>query len=53
MPEYSKAVKLAARNIPQVDIAVAGRLNVYEVLAHDKLLFTRKTIEKLKEAYLE
>ncbi len=53
VPEYSKAVKLAARNIPQVDIAVAGRLNVYEVLAHDKLLFTRKTIEKLKEAYLE
>lgn len=53
LPEYSRAVKLAARNIPQVDVAVAGRLNVYEILAHDKLLLTRETVEKMKEAYLE
>jgi large subunit ribosomal protein L4 len=53
LPEYSRPVKLAARNIPQVDVAVAGSLNVYEILAHDKLLLTRQSVEKMKEAYLE
>ncbi len=52
LPEDNKTIKLAARNIPKVDIAVAGQLNVYEILAHEKLLITRKAIEQMKEVYL-
>jgi large subunit ribosomal protein L4 len=50
--EDNRKVKLATRNIPHVDVAVAGRLNVYEVLAHEKLLLTRETVERMKEVYL-
>jgi large subunit ribosomal protein L4 len=53
LPEDNKAIKLAARNIPNVDITIVGRLNVYEVLVHEKLLMTRETVERMKEVYLE
>ncbi len=52
LAEYNKAIELAARNIPNVDIAVAGRLNVYEILAHEKLLMTQGAVERMKEVYL-
>jgi len=52
LPGVSKEIKLAARNIPNVDIAIASQLNVYEILAHEKLLITREAIERMKEAYL-
>lgn len=52
LPENNKTVELAGRNIPNVDVAVAGRLNVYEVLSHDKLLMTQKAVERMKEVYL-
>jgi large subunit ribosomal protein L4 len=50
--EDNKTVRLAARNIPNVGVSVAGRLNVYEVLAHEKLLMTQKSVERIKEVYL-
>ncbi len=53
LPEDNKAIKLAARNIPNVDITIVGRLNVYEILVHEKLLMTRETVERMKEVYLE
>jgi large subunit ribosomal protein L4 len=53
LPEDNKVIKLAARNIPNVDIAIVGRLNVYEVLVHEKLLMTRETVERMKKVYLE
>jgi large subunit ribosomal protein L4 len=45
-------VKLASRNIPNVDVSVAGSLNVYDILAHEKLLMTKKAVERIKEVYL-
>jgi len=52
LPEENKTIKLAARNIPNVDIAITGKLNVYEILTHNKLLITRKAIEQMNEVYL-
>lgn len=52
LPEENKIVKLAARNVPNVDVAVVGRLNAYEVLAHEKVLLTAKALERMKEVYL-
>lgn len=53
LPEDNKAIRLAARNIPNVDIAIVGRLNVYKILVHEKLLMTREAVERMKEVYLE
>jgi large subunit ribosomal protein L4 len=50
--EDNKAIKLAARNIPHVNVAIAGQLNVYAILAHEKLLITQKAVEHMKEVYL-
>jgi large subunit ribosomal protein L4 len=52
LPEEDEVLKRAARNIPCVDVAVVGKLNVYEVVAHEKLLLTSKAVEKMKEVYL-
>jgi len=52
LPDDNKTIKLAARNIPNVDIAVAGKLNVYDILLHEKLLMTRDSVERIKEVYL-
>ncbi len=52
LPEDNKAVKLAARNIPDVDVAIVGGLSVYNILVHEKLLMTRETVERIKEVYL-
>jgi large subunit ribosomal protein L4 len=39
------AIERAARNIPQVKVLLAGGLNVYDVLGHGHLLFTRAALE--------
>jgi large subunit ribosomal protein L4 len=53
LPEDNRTIKLAARNIPGVDVAIAGKLNVYEILVHERLLITQKALEKMKEVYLQ
>ncbi|MBI4697903.1 MAG: 50S ribosomal protein L4 [Nitrospirae bacterium] len=52
LPEENKSIKLAARNIPNVNVAVVGKLNVYDILVHQKLLLTEQTVERMKEVYL-
>ncbi|MBR2476939.1 MAG: 50S ribosomal protein L4 [Clostridia bacterium] len=41
----------SARNIPGVDAAFTGSLNVYEILGHDKLIITKDAVTKLEEVY--
>jgi large subunit ribosomal protein L4 len=53
LPDDNKTIRRAARNIPNVDIAVVGRLNVYNILLYKKLLMTRETVKRMKEVYLE
>jgi large subunit ribosomal protein L4 len=52
LPAEDEIIKRAARNVPTVKIGVVGKLNVYEILFHEKLLFTQKAVEKMKEVYL-
>ncbi|MEK7686248.1 MAG: 50S ribosomal protein L4 [Verrucomicrobiota bacterium] len=40
---------LASRNIQQVELTTSDALNTYQVLRHDKLLFTRSALEKLEQ----
>jgi large subunit ribosomal protein L4 len=42
-------LRLAARNVPNVELTTSDVLNTYQVLKSDKLLFTRGAIEKLEE----
>jgi large subunit ribosomal protein L4 len=51
IPEKNVNLELAVRNIPGVNIARVSELNVYSILAHQKLLIIKDAIEKLKEAY--
>jgi len=52
VPEKNRNLELAARNIPGVNVSRVSELNVYSVLAHEKLLIVKDAIERLKEAYL-
>lgn len=52
VPDKDNLLELAARNIPHVDVARVDSLNVYNILAHDKLLMTKGAIERMKEVYL-
>jgi large subunit ribosomal protein L4 len=42
-------VTLASRNLPGVELVSGDLLNTYQVLRHDKLIFTRGAFEKLEE----
>ncbi|MBO8142867.1 MAG: 50S ribosomal protein L4 [Firmicutes bacterium] len=48
--DRSPNVELSARNLPGAGTAQARDVNVYEVLAHDKLVLTRDAVAKLEEA---
>ncbi|MDH4029174.1 MAG: 50S ribosomal protein L4 [Nitrospirota bacterium] len=52
LPEKNEMFELAARNLPKVRVARVSELNVYTVLAHEKLLIAREAVNKMKEAYL-
>lgn len=47
--EKDKNVELSARNIPGVTLTPSQGLNVYDVLAHDKLVITREAVERVQE----
>jgi large subunit ribosomal protein L4 len=42
-------LSLAARNVPEVELATSDSLNTYQVLRFDKLLFTRSAFEKVDQ----
>jgi large subunit ribosomal protein L4 len=44
-PEVDGAFKLAARNIPSVDVLPNAGLNVYDILRRDTLVLTRAALE--------
>jgi len=49
LSDLDRNVALSVRNIPGVRIRVASDLNVYDVLAHRKVLCTKAALEALKE----
>lgn len=48
-PEADRNVVLSARNLPGVAAARASDLNVYEVLAHEKVFITKDAVAKIEE----
>ncbi|MBP5312956.1 MAG: 50S ribosomal protein L4 [Clostridia bacterium] len=46
----TKVVK-SAGNIPGVDTAFVGTINVYDILRHEKLVVTKDALSKLSEVY--
>jgi large subunit ribosomal protein L4 len=41
---------LASRNLAEVKLVASHEVNVYDLLNHDRILFSRSAIEKLQEA---
>ena len=51
--EVDGAFKLAARNIPNVDVLPNAGLNVYDVLRREKLVLTRDAVEAIQARLAE
>lgn len=49
----NRNLKLSAGNIPQVKVTENRRLNVYDIMKYDTLLFSKGAIEELKEFWGE
>ena len=47
--ENNENVEKSARNLPGVKPLPAARLNVYDLLAHDKLVITREAVARVEE----
>jgi large subunit ribosomal protein L4 len=50
-PEVDANLKLAARNIPLVDVLPNAGLNVYDVLRRDTLVLTRSAVEAISQRF--
>lgn len=49
--EVEANFRLAARNIPNVDVLPVQGINVYDILRRDKLVLTKAAIEALEERF--
>jgi large subunit ribosomal protein L4 len=49
--EVQTAFARAARNLPQVDVLPVQGINVYDILAHDKLVLTKAALEALEARF--
>lgn len=47
--EYDDNVALSLRNIPGIKLVDAARINVYDVMVHDKLIITKDAVSKVEE----
>ena len=45
--QVDKNLKLAARNLPKVQVEPVGSVNVYELLRFEKIVTTKAALEKL------
>jgi large subunit ribosomal protein L4 len=45
----NRNLELSSRNVPSVTLARGNEVNIYDVLSHDRLIFTRAAIEALAE----
>jgi len=50
-PETDRNLVLSARNIPGVDTQRAENINVYDLMAHGKVLMTRDAVTKVEEVF--
>jgi large subunit ribosomal protein L4 len=47
-PELDANFKLAARNLPQIDVLPTDGINVYDILRRQKLVLTKAAVEQLE-----
>jgi large subunit ribosomal protein L4 len=47
-PEVDANLKLAARNVPNIDVLPNAGLNVYDVLRRETLVLTRSAVEAIE-----
>jgi len=47
--EKNENLELAVRNLPTVNVLPVEGLNVYDLLLHEKIVFTPETVKKLEE----
>ncbi len=52
-PEVDANLKLAARNIPHLDVLPNAGLNVYDVLRHHTLVLTRAAVEAIEARFTD
>jgi large subunit ribosomal protein L4 len=52
-PQVDGNLKLAARNIPNVDVLPSAGLNVYDILRRDTLVLTRDAIDAIAARFAE
>ena len=52
-PEVDANLKLAARNIPNLDVLPDAGLNVYDVLRHHTLVLTRAAVEAIEARFTD
>jgi large subunit ribosomal protein L4 len=52
-PAIEQNVRLAARNLKQIEVTIADFLNTYQILRPDKLIFTRSAFERVEERLKE
>lgn len=48
-PNVDENLALASRNVANVELTTSDSLNTYQVLRHEKLLFTRGAFEKVEQ----
>ena len=51
VPQIEETIYLSARNLPTVKLISATSLNVYDVLAADKIVTTNTALAKIHEVY--
>ncbi len=51
LPEKQENVYLSGRNVAKLKIILANNLNIYDILAADKILATATAIAKIQEVY--
>jgi len=51
LPQLEEMVYLSARNLPTVKLIWATNLNIYDVLAADKIVTTSSALAKIQEVY--
>ncbi|GFN23046.1 MAG: 50S ribosomal protein L4 [Thermoanaerobacteraceae bacterium] len=47
--DKDRNVELSARNLPGVTLVPSQNINVYDILAHNKLVITRDAVERVQE----
>jgi large subunit ribosomal protein L4 len=51
LPEKQENVYLSGRNIAKLKILLANNLNIYDILAADKIIATATAVAKIQEVY--